>query len=167
MPEITTCLWFGTDAESAVRFYVALLPNSAIGHIQRSPAAWPGGVAGDVILISFVLGGQSFQALNGGARVDYGTAASISVNCADQAEVDRLWDKRPVGRFLFFSEEKNQKTFTSKRRFADPGLGRQATRRRQPCSMRRPVLQARSGSSSELACRQHLACPRLQDKPPG
>jgi predicted 3-demethylubiquinone-9 3-methyltransferase (glyoxalase superfamily) len=91
MPEITTCLWFGTNAESAVRFYIALLPNSGIGHIQRSPAAWPGGAAGDVLVINFVLGGQSFQALNGGAPVDYGTAASISVNCADQVEVDRLW----------------------------------------------------------------------------
>ena len=37
------------------------------------------------------LGGQSFQALNGGATADYGTAASISVACADQDEVDRLW----------------------------------------------------------------------------
>jgi len=42
-------------------------------------------------LIGFRLGGQRFQALNGGAPVDYGTAASISVQCADQAEVDGLW----------------------------------------------------------------------------
>ena len=42
-------------------------------------------------MINFWLGGQSFQALNGGAPADYGTAASISVQCADQAEVDRLW----------------------------------------------------------------------------
>jgi predicted 3-demethylubiquinone-9 3-methyltransferase (glyoxalase superfamily) len=41
--------------------------------------------------VNFTLGGQSFQALNGGAPADYGTAASISVPCADQAEVDRLW----------------------------------------------------------------------------
>ena len=47
--------------------------------------------AGDVILVTFNLAGQSFQALNGGTPADYGTAASISVRCADQAEVDRLW----------------------------------------------------------------------------
>ena len=34
---------------------------------------------------------RRFQVLNGGAPASYGTAASISVECADQAEVDRLW----------------------------------------------------------------------------
>jgi predicted 3-demethylubiquinone-9 3-methyltransferase (glyoxalase superfamily) len=91
MSSISTCLWFGRDAESAVRFYVSVVPDSHIGRILRSPAAWPGGEAGDVILINFGLGGQSFQALNGGKPADYGTAASISVLCADQEEVDRLW----------------------------------------------------------------------------
>jgi len=91
MSRVSTCLWFGRDVEAAVRFYVSLVPHSSIGRIQRSPAAWPGGEAGDVILITFSLGGQSFQALNGGAPADYGSAASISVSCADQGEVDRLW----------------------------------------------------------------------------
>ena len=91
MSAVRTCLWFGTDAEEAVRFYVSIVPESAIEHIQRAPAAWPGGEAGDVIVIDFRLGGQRFQALNGGARVDYGTAASICVQCGDQSEVDRLW----------------------------------------------------------------------------
>jgi predicted 3-demethylubiquinone-9 3-methyltransferase (glyoxalase superfamily) len=91
MSKVSTCLWFGTDAETAVRFYVSLLPDSAIERIQRSPAKWPGGDVGDVILLHFTLGGQSFQALNGGKPEDYGTAASISVECAEQAEVDRLW----------------------------------------------------------------------------
>jgi predicted 3-demethylubiquinone-9 3-methyltransferase (glyoxalase superfamily) len=91
MSNVSTCLWFGKDAEAAVRFYVSLVPGSSLGHIQRSPGDWPGGVAGDVIMVTFTLGGQSFQALNGGAPASYGTAASISVECADQAEVDRLW----------------------------------------------------------------------------
>ena len=91
MSKVSTCLWFGKDAEAAVRFYVSLVPGSSLTHIQRSPGNWPGGEAGDVILISFILGGQSFQALNGGSPASYGTAASISVQCADQAEVDRLW----------------------------------------------------------------------------
>lgn len=91
MPKVSTCLWFGTEAEEAVRLYVSLVPDSRIDHIQRAPAPWPGGEAGDVIMIQFTLGGQGFQALNGGTPENYGNAASISVDCADQAEVDRLW----------------------------------------------------------------------------
>jgi predicted 3-demethylubiquinone-9 3-methyltransferase (glyoxalase superfamily) len=91
MSKVSTCLWFGTDAEAAVRFYVSVVPGSSIENIQRSPGMWPGGEAGDVILVTFTLGGQSFLALNGGAPASYGTAASISVECSDQAEVDRLW----------------------------------------------------------------------------
>jgi predicted 3-demethylubiquinone-9 3-methyltransferase (glyoxalase superfamily) len=91
MSKVSTCLWFGKDAEAAVRFYVSLVPHSSVEHILRSPGNWPGGETGDVIMVTFTLGGQSFQALNGGAPANYGTAASISVECADQAEVDRLW----------------------------------------------------------------------------
>jgi predicted 3-demethylubiquinone-9 3-methyltransferase (glyoxalase superfamily) len=91
MSTASTCLWFGKDAEAAVRFYVSLVPDSRVTHVQHAPAAWPGGDAGEVILLTFTLGGQSFQALNGGLPANYGTAASISIACADQAEVDRLW----------------------------------------------------------------------------
>jgi predicted 3-demethylubiquinone-9 3-methyltransferase (glyoxalase superfamily) len=91
MARVRTCLWFERDAEQAVSRYVELVPASHIEHVQRSPGQWPGGEAGDVIVIDFTLGGQAFQALNGGMHVDYGTAASISVACADQTEVDRLW----------------------------------------------------------------------------
>lgn len=91
MSKVSTCLWFGKDVEAAVRFYVSLLPGSSLENMLRSPGAWPGGETGDVIMVAFTLGGQRFQALNGGAPAQYGTAASISVECADQAEVDRLW----------------------------------------------------------------------------
>jgi predicted 3-demethylubiquinone-9 3-methyltransferase (glyoxalase superfamily) len=91
MSKVSTCLWFGKDAEAAVRFYVSLVPGSSLENIMRSPGEWPGGDPDDVILVSFTLGGQSFQALNGGTPASYGTAASLSVECSDQAEVDRLW----------------------------------------------------------------------------
>ena len=91
MPKVSTCLWFATDAETAARFYVSLVPGSSIDQVLRSPGNWPGGRAGEVILVIFSLGGQGFQALNGGTQADYGSAASISISCSDQAEVDRLW----------------------------------------------------------------------------
>lgn len=91
MAKVRTCLWFEKDVEPAVLRYVELVPASRVEHVQRSPGPWPGGQAGDVIVVDFTLGGQAFQALNGGSHVDYGNAASISVACDDQAEVDRLW----------------------------------------------------------------------------
>lgn len=91
MSKVRTCLWFERDGEAAVRFYVSIVPDSAIEHVQRSPGPWPGGDAGDALVIDFTLGGQNFQALNGGHKADYSTAASVSVSCADQAELDRLW----------------------------------------------------------------------------
>ncbi len=91
MTKTSTCLWFGKDLEEAASFYVSLMPGSAVEHVLRAPGPWPGGEAGDVILVSFILNGQSYQLLNGGTPADYGTAASIAVECADQAEVDRLW----------------------------------------------------------------------------
>ena len=91
MAKLSTCLWFERDAEAAARRYVELVPDSRIENVWRGPDAWPGGGAGDVIVVEFVLGGQSFQGLNGGQKADYGFAASISVPCADQAEIDRLW----------------------------------------------------------------------------
>ncbi|TNC16161.1 VOC family protein [Methylobacterium terricola] len=92
MTSVSTCLWFACDAEVAVRTYIALVPDSRLGRILRAPGPWPGGQPGDAILVEFTLGGQSFQALNGGTPADYGNAASIAVSCPDQAAVDRLWD---------------------------------------------------------------------------
>jgi predicted 3-demethylubiquinone-9 3-methyltransferase (glyoxalase superfamily) len=39
-----------------------------------------------------MLAGQRFMALNGGTRFEYTHAVSFKIDCADQAEVDRLWD---------------------------------------------------------------------------
>lgn len=91
MLKVSTCLWSGKDVEDQARFYVSLVPGSEIKHVMRSPGAWPGGEAGDAVMVAFSLGGQNYQALNGGSPADYGTAASIAVECPDQAEVDRLW----------------------------------------------------------------------------
>jgi predicted 3-demethylubiquinone-9 3-methyltransferase (glyoxalase superfamily) len=44
-----------------------------------------------VLIIAFMLAGQSYLALNGGASETFNNAISLSVDCADQAEVDRYW----------------------------------------------------------------------------
>ena len=92
MSKISPCLWFKSEAEEAAKFYVSLLPNSRIDHVQKNVADSPGGKAGTVLIVEFTLAGQRFLALNGGMQVDYTHAISFSIDCADQAEVDRLWD---------------------------------------------------------------------------
>lgn len=93
LQRITPCLWFNGNAEEAARFYVSLLPESQIDNVDRAPAEYPGGAAGDVLLIEFTLAGQKFQALNGGPEFRFNEAISFSLSCADQAEVDRLWSE--------------------------------------------------------------------------
>jgi len=92
MSKISPCLWFDGEAEEAAKFYVSLLPGSRIETVQKNPADGPAGKAGMVLVVEFTLAGQRFMALNGGMRYDYTPAVSFKIDCADQAEVDRLWD---------------------------------------------------------------------------
>lgn len=92
MSKITPCLWYGSEAEEAASFYVSLLPDSRIEAVQRSPADYPHGKAENVIVVEFTLAGQRFMAINGGMRMEYTHAVSFVIDCADQAEVDRLWE---------------------------------------------------------------------------
>lgn len=92
MSKIAPCLWFDGKAEEAANFYVSLLPDSRIDRVSRFLTDTPGGKAGEVMVVDFTLAGQRFMALNGGPYFQFTPAVSFLVNCADQAEVDRLWD---------------------------------------------------------------------------
>lgn len=92
MSKVSPCLWFMDEAETAAEFYVSLLSDSRIVRIQRNVGDGPAGKAGSVLVVEFTLAGQRFLALNGGVRFDYTHAVSFVIDCADQAEVDRLWD---------------------------------------------------------------------------
>jgi predicted 3-demethylubiquinone-9 3-methyltransferase (glyoxalase superfamily) len=92
MSKISPCLWFNGEAEEAAKFYVSLLPDSRINQIQRNLADGLAGKAGEVLVVDFTLAGQNYMALNGGMRFEYTPAISFKIDCADQAEVDRLWD---------------------------------------------------------------------------
>jgi predicted 3-demethylubiquinone-9 3-methyltransferase (glyoxalase superfamily) len=92
MSKISPCLWFDGKAEQAANFYVSLLPDSRIEKVQKNTTDSPAGKAGSVLVVEFTLAGQRFMALNGGTRFEYTHAVSFKIDCADQAEVDRLWD---------------------------------------------------------------------------
>jgi predicted 3-demethylubiquinone-9 3-methyltransferase (glyoxalase superfamily) len=92
MSKISPCLWFDGEAEQAAKLYVSLLPDSRIEQVQKNPIDGPAGKAGSVLVVEFTLAGQRFMALNGGTRFEYTHAVSFKIDCADQAEVDRLWE---------------------------------------------------------------------------
>lgn len=94
--KVRTCLWFDHEAEEAANFYVSLIPNSRILDIARYGEAGPG-KPGSVLTVSFELAGVQHLALNGGPVFKFTEAISLSVDCADQAEVDRLWEKLGAG----------------------------------------------------------------------
>ena len=91
MSKITTCLWFNGRAEEAATFYVSLFPDAHVGAISRYGEGSPF-PAGTAMMVEFTLAGQTYQALNGGPHFTFSEAISLSVSCADQAEVDHYWD---------------------------------------------------------------------------
>src|SRR3712207_5393228 len=97
MSKITPCLWFDGKAEEAARFYVSLLADSRIDAILPYTVETPGGKPGDTMVVEFTLAGQSYMALNGGPSFQFTPAISLFVSCADQAEVDRLWERLSYG----------------------------------------------------------------------
>lgn len=85
MSTITPCLWFVDRMDEALDFYVDLIPNSAIEHLDRLPDGTP-------MNALWTLDGQRFRGIQGGPQYPQTPAFSISVACPDQAEVDRLWE---------------------------------------------------------------------------
>ncbi|HTH96820.1 MAG TPA: VOC family protein [Stellaceae bacterium] len=92
MSKISPCIWCHGYAEELAKFYVSLLPDSRIDHIQKSVIDHPGGQEGGVLLVRFTLAGQQYMALNGDHSAEHSHAISFSIDCEDQAEIDRLWD---------------------------------------------------------------------------
>ena len=87
MKKITPFLWFDTQAEEAMNFYVSVFKNSKVGSVQRN------GPDGPVFTVTFELEGQEFMALNAGPHHKFNEAISFFVDCKTQAEVDELWNK--------------------------------------------------------------------------
>jgi len=87
-PRITPFLWFDSNAEEAVEFYLSVFKNSRRLDGVRSPGT---------LTIAFELDGQTFTALNGGPYFKFTEAVSFVVRCDTQQEVDEYWSKLSAG----------------------------------------------------------------------
>jgi predicted 3-demethylubiquinone-9 3-methyltransferase (glyoxalase superfamily) len=95
-PRITPFLWFDSNAEEAVDFYLTVFKNSRRLQEVRNTSDAPG-PKGGVLTIAFELDGQKFTALNGGPIYKFTEAISFVVRCDTQQEVDHYWSKLTAG----------------------------------------------------------------------
>jgi predicted 3-demethylubiquinone-9 3-methyltransferase (glyoxalase superfamily) len=86
MNKITPFLWFDTQAEDAMNFYVSIFKNSKVNSVSRGPD-------GRAFTVSFELDGQEFMGLNAGPQFKFNESVSFFVDCKTQDEVDALWNK--------------------------------------------------------------------------
>lgn len=96
MQKITPFLWFDTQAEEAMNFYMSIFRNSRVIKITRYGDAGPG-PKGSVMTAHFSLDGHEFIALNGGPHFKFTEAVSFSIDCNSQEEVDYFWEKLSAG----------------------------------------------------------------------
>lgn len=95
-PRISPFLWFDSNAEEAVDFYLSVFKNSRRLTELRNTGDAPG-PKGGVLTVAFELDGQKFTALNGGPSRKFNEAISFVVRCDSQQEVDDYWAKLTAG----------------------------------------------------------------------
>ena len=78
---------FNDQLDAAIAFYMATFPDSEVRNVARN------GSDGPVSSAEFVVGGQLFLGYNGGSYFSFSEGVSLSVDCADQQEVDEYWAK--------------------------------------------------------------------------
>ncbi len=94
--KITPCLWFDGNALEAVDFYAGIFDDVNITATDYYTEAGPL-PEGTVMFVEFTMNGNDFQAINAGPEFSFTEAISLSIDCADQAEVDYFWEKLGEG----------------------------------------------------------------------
>ena len=89
MSKVTPFLWFDTQAEEAMKFYISIFKNSRMISVNQRD--------GRVFTVTFELDGQRFMGLNAGPMFKFNEAVSFFVDCETQEEVDYFWEKLSAG----------------------------------------------------------------------
>ena len=92
MNKNTICLWYNHDAEEAAQFYAKTFPDSSVSGVDRAPSDFPGGKAGDALVVHFTVCGIPCIGLNGGDAFKHSEAFSFQIATDSQEETDRYWN---------------------------------------------------------------------------
>jgi predicted 3-demethylubiquinone-9 3-methyltransferase (glyoxalase superfamily) len=92
MQKISPCIWFDSNAEEAMNFYLSIFKDSKIIRFTRNPPGSPG-PEGELLVAYIQLDGQEIMLLNGGPGHPLTDAISLTINCNSQEEVDHYWNK--------------------------------------------------------------------------
>ena len=95
--KVSQHLWFEKDMEAALRFYVSLIPGSALDSISTVAADTPSGPAGTIKFAALTLGDQRYRAIEAGPLDPLNRSFSIMIECDTQGEIDRLWGALSAG----------------------------------------------------------------------
>lgn len=96
MKKMSICLWFDTQAEEAVNFYLSVFKDGKKGKVAQYGKEGfdiDGKPAGTIMTIEFEANGQHFIALNGGPDFKFNEAISLVIPCETQEEIDEYWNK--------------------------------------------------------------------------
>jgi predicted 3-demethylubiquinone-9 3-methyltransferase (glyoxalase superfamily) len=85
-------LWFDTQAEEAANYYIDVFGEGRVLSVARYPEG-SGDRTGSVMAVDFKVAGMHLVGINGGPMFTFTEAVSLQIDCADQAEVDRYWDR--------------------------------------------------------------------------
>jgi len=87
MGKVTPFLMFNDQLEAAMDFYTSTFPGSKVKNVQRA------GKEGPVLSAEFIVGGQRFMGYNGGPSFSFSAGVSLYVDCENQREVDKYWNR--------------------------------------------------------------------------
>jgi predicted 3-demethylubiquinone-9 3-methyltransferase (glyoxalase superfamily) len=96
MSDLFPALWFKTEAEEALRYYVSIIKNSSMENVHHVGDVGPF-TKGAVISATALLDGQRVLAINGNPQFPFTPAMSLVTLCDTQKEIDDCWDKLSAG----------------------------------------------------------------------
>jgi predicted 3-demethylubiquinone-9 3-methyltransferase (glyoxalase superfamily) len=90
MKRISPFIWFDSNAEEAMNFYLSIFKDSKPIKIAYNPKGAPG-PEGQLLVATIQLEDQEITLMNGGPGHPLTDAISLTVNCSSQEEVDYYW----------------------------------------------------------------------------